>query len=153
MGIGVLGLRGGKPCCFGRFGEVVQRVRINLCALVTTIVPKLEMRITLAMRARRNDRTRNLKRSSSVCMMIRRKLVLGSMLPVCSSTSSILLTGSVPSALFLRSGYGEHTCCRTLSMTRSINGAGQGSISGALRSVTHARVSACRSRTSWGKTS
>lgn len=44
---------------------------------------------TLAMRARRKERTRNLKRSSSVWMMMRRKLALGSVLPVCSSTSSI----------------------------------------------------------------
>jgi hypothetical protein len=35
--------------------------------------------------------TRNLNLSSSVCTMISLKLVFGSMLPVCSSTSSICL--------------------------------------------------------------
>jgi len=44
----------------------------------------------LAMRARRKERMRNLKRSSSVWRIMRRKLDLGSVLPVCSSTSSIL---------------------------------------------------------------
>ena len=54
------------------------------------------------MRARRKERTRNLKRSSSVCIMIRRKLVLGSRFPVCSSTSSILLPQiSALAAMFL----------------------------------------------------
>ena len=53
---------------------------------------------TLAIRARINDRTRNLNLSSSDCMIIRRKLVLGSMFPVCSSTSSILLATTVASA-------------------------------------------------------
>jgi len=44
---------------------------------------------TLAMRARRKERTRNLKRSSSVCRIMRVKLALGSMSPVCVSTRSI----------------------------------------------------------------
>jgi len=46
---------------------------------------------TFASLALKNERTRNLKRSSSVCMIMRRKLAFGSVLPVCSSTSSILL--------------------------------------------------------------
>ena len=44
---------------------------------------------TFAILARRKDRTRNLNLSSSVWMIMRRKLALGSVLPVCSSTSSI----------------------------------------------------------------
>lgn len=44
---------------------------------------------TLAILARKNDRTRNLNRSSSVWMTMSLKLALGSMFPVCSSTSSI----------------------------------------------------------------
>ena len=42
------------------------------------------------------------------------------------------------------------TCLRILSRTRSISALGHGSISGALLSATHARVSSCRSRVSWG---
>ena len=45
---------------------------------------------------------------------------------------------------------GRHTCLRILSKTRSIKASGHGSISGALRSVTHARVISCRSRVSRG---
>ena len=45
---------------------------------------------------------------------------------------------------------GRHTCLWILSKTRSIKASGHGSISGALRSVTHARVSSCRSRVSRG---
>ena len=41
------------------------------------------------MRALRKDRSKNLKRSSSVWMMINLKLVLGSIVPVCSSNTSI----------------------------------------------------------------
>jgi hypothetical protein len=41
--------------------------------------------------ARKKLRTRNLNRSSSVCMIINLKFVLGSMLPVWFSTSSIWL--------------------------------------------------------------
>lgn len=41
------------------------------------------------MRVRRKERTRNLKRSSSVCRMMRVKLALGSMSPVWVSTRSI----------------------------------------------------------------
>ena len=47
-------------------------------------------------------------------------------------------------------GRGRHTCLRILSKIRSIKASGHGSISGALRSVTHARVSSCRSRVSRG---
>ena len=47
-------------------------------------------------------------------------------------------------------GRGRHACRRILSKTRSIKAFGHGSISGALRSVTHARVSSCRSRVSRG---
>ena len=61
---------------------------MNIFSVIQGLISE---RITLAMRARRKERTRNLKRSSSVCMMIRRKLILGSMFPVCSSTISILL--------------------------------------------------------------
>lgn len=44
---------------------------------------------TFAILVRRKDRTRNLNRSSSVWIMMSRKFVLGSVSPVCSSTSSI----------------------------------------------------------------
>ena len=44
----------------------------------------------------------------------------------------------------------QYTCLRILSKIRSINASGHGSNSGALRSVTHARVSSCRSRVSRG---
>lgn len=108
------------------------------------------------MRARRNERTRNLKRSSSVWMIMRRKLALGSVLPVCSSTSSILYRLYVSQCVSEPEG-GQHTCLRILSRIRSINASGHGNISGALRSVTHARVTSCRSRvsggTAWSSTS
>ena len=42
------------------------------------------------------------------------------------------------------------TCFRMRSSTRSINASGHGSISGALLSVTQARVNSCRSRVSCG---
>ena len=100
------------------------------------------------MRARKNERTRNLKRSSSVWMMMRRKFALGSVFPVCSSTSSILQT--LYQLMRLERGIGNHTCLRILSRVRSIKASGHGSISGALRSVTHALVSSCRSRVSEG---
>lgn len=45
--------------------------------------------------ARRKLLTRNLKRSSSVCIIISLKLVFGSMFPVWSSTSSICSTLSI----------------------------------------------------------
>ena len=102
------------------------------------------------MRARRKERTRNLKRSSSVWMIMRRKLALGSVFPVCSSTSSILWTNWFIRKCHQRPGRGRHTCLRILSKTRSIKASGHGSISGALRSVTHARVRSCRSRVSRG---
>ena len=47
-------------------------------------------------------------------------------------------------------GSGRCTCLLILSRIRSIKAFGHGSISGALRSVTHARVSSCRSRVSRG---
>ena len=100
------------------------------------------------MRARRNERTRNLKRSSSVWIIMRRKLALGSVFPVCSSTSSILQT--LCQLMRLEQARGKHTCLRILSRVRSIKASGHGSISGALRSVTHALVSSCRSRVSRG---
>ena len=52
-------------------------------------VKERKLFLTFEMRARRYERTRNLKRSSSVWMMMRRKLALGSRSPVCSSTISI----------------------------------------------------------------
>lgn len=45
-------------------------------------------------------------------------------------------------------GRGRLTCFLVRSSTRSTSSVGQGRISGALRSVTHARVSACKSRVS-----
>ena len=101
------------------------------------------------MRARRNERTRNLKRSSSVWMIMRRKLALGSVFPVCSSTSSIYRQSWYePMRLMPRRR--RHACLRILSRIRSIKASGHGIISGALRSVTHARVKCCRSRVSLG---
>lgn len=50
----------------------------------------------------------------------------------------------------LEPGRGRHACLRILSRIRSIKASGHGSISGALRSVTHARVRSCRSRVSRG---
>lgn len=50
----------------------------------------------------------------------------------------------------LEPGTGRQTCLRILSRIRSIKASGHGSISGALRSVTHARVSSCKSRVSRG---
>lgn len=47
--------------------------------------------LTLFILALKKLLTRNLNRSSSVCMMINLKFVFGSMLPVWSSTSSICL--------------------------------------------------------------
>lgn len=54
-------------------------------------IPLLPWR-TLAIRVRKYDRTRNLKRSSSVCNMTSVKLDLGSMVPVISSIVSIYCT-------------------------------------------------------------
>lgn len=58
---------------------------------------------TLAILARRNDRTRNLNRSSSVWMTMSLKLALGSIFPVCSSTSSICRFTSAPNQPLLSS--------------------------------------------------
>jgi hypothetical protein len=46
---------------------------------------------TFPILARRKERMRNLKRSSSVCVMMRLKFAEGSMVPVMSSTFSICL--------------------------------------------------------------
>ena len=43
-----------------------------------------------------------------------------------------------------------HTCRATLAIVLSTNSAGYGSSSGAVRSLTHARVRACKSRVSGG---
>lgn len=51
--------------------------------------PNVMFAHTFAILVLRNDLTRNLNRSSSVWMTMRRKLVFGSMLPTCSSTTSI----------------------------------------------------------------
>jgi hypothetical protein len=48
---------------------------------------------TFPILARRKDRMRNLKRSSSVCVMMRLKFAEGSMVPVMSSTVSICVFG------------------------------------------------------------
>lgn len=58
----------------------------------------LKAQSTFAMRDRRNERIRNLKRSSSVWSMTRVKLDLGSMVPVMSSMVSIYFCHPVSTA-------------------------------------------------------
>lgn len=95
---------------------------------------------TFASRALRNDRTRNLNLSSSVCRIMSLKLVFGSIEPVCSSIISIY--GANNERLLLRNpGVIEiHTCFAILARTLSINSSGHGNSSGAMRSATHDRV-------------
>lgn len=81
----------GKVSRIGQDRSDSEEHRHQSVNIFSIIRARISERVTLAMRARRKERTRNLKRSSSVCMMIRRKLVLGSVSPVCCSTSSILL--------------------------------------------------------------
>lgn len=102
-------------------------------------------------------------------MMINRKFVLGSVFPVCVSTKSIYFapcyisqkqknkkTCSHVPLLFptrqRKKGKNlENTCALIRSRTLSIKDSGHGKISGAHRSVTHARVRACRSFVSGGR--
>ena len=100
---------------------------------------------TLAILVLKNERTRNLNLSSSVCNMTRVKFDFGSMVPVISSIVSIYTS------------CGQHpienhahktclTCFFILSITRSTNAEGHGRSVGAARSLTQARVSTCKSR-------
>lgn len=99
---------------------------------------------TLAILVLKNDRTRNLNLSNSVCNMTRVKFDFGSMVPVMSSIVSIYASR------------GQHifethariaclTCFFILSITRSTSAAGHGSSAGAARSFTQPRVNACKS--------
>lgn len=78
--------------------ENVQGESINLpaSAVINILLPNVNTsrwskrpKRTLAILARKSDRTRNLNRSSSVWSTMRAKFALGSMFPVCVSTSSI----------------------------------------------------------------
>ena len=75
------------------------------------------------------------------------KLTLGSMVPVMSSMVSICSErgqGGRRDACSCHSSR-VSTCFLTLSITRSVRAEGYGSSSGAVRSLTQARVKACRS--------
>ena len=64
-------------------------VRVRFKAESLLLPRTKKRRRTFAIRARRYERSRNLNRSSSVCMTTREKLLAGSMFPVISSTSAI----------------------------------------------------------------
>jgi hypothetical protein len=73
-------------------GLDVEGVRVDLGGLLARFREGCRrVRFTFFILALKKLRTRNLNRSNSVCMMINLKFVLGSMLPVWSSTSSIWL--------------------------------------------------------------
>jgi hypothetical protein len=110
---------------------VIERMRVNLCVPPSISThspfPDLDMmeKQTFASRALTKLRTRNFHLSSSVCSTTTRKLAFGSIAPVLASTSSI---------------------CRAMrAMVRLTKASGQGSSSGAVRSATQWRVSACKS--------
>ena len=92
---GVLDLGDGEARLLRRIGQIVKSILVDLLgpeALVMRLesIARIDCVVhTFAILARRKERTRNLKRSSSVWRIIRRKLVLGSMFPVCSSIISI----------------------------------------------------------------
>jgi hypothetical protein len=67
---------------FGMSGEDVERMRVDLSGVSEGLGGERERKQTFAIRARKKLRTRNLKRSSSVCITMSLKFVFGSMFPV-----------------------------------------------------------------------
>ncbi len=92
----------------------------------------------------------NLNRSSSVCSMTKVKFDLGSSVPVMSSMVSIYTAAVSLSAPEQRHDICVLTCFFVRSITRSMSGVGYDSNSGDVRSFTHARVNAWRSRVRCG---
>jgi hypothetical protein len=80
----------GKSCAAIGCVEGVNR-STNVCQYAAVRIRRVGIVPTFFILALRKLRTKNLNRSSSVCMMMSLKFVLGSMLPVWSSTSSIWL--------------------------------------------------------------
>lgn len=144
----ILDLRGREARALGGIVEVVEGVLVDLRGERPSELREVcrgGRKQTLAILTRTSERTRNLKRSSSVCTMINRKLIFGSRLPVCSSTTSICRRLSMMSAPMAQNFAAQYTCLRILSKTLSIKVSSHGRTSGAFFSFTQARVSSCRS--------
>jgi len=122
---------------------------------------------TLAIRLLRKLLTKNFHLSNSVCSTTTRKFVFGSVVAVCASTCSSYLDQRLILPLISRHPHPSPPASYPLSFdswveggrisrkkltkpptplpTLSSNAPGHGSTSGAERSLTHARVRACRS--------